>query len=92
MRRISEISNSFTKMQVAVNEFLSKAYRLALSGGNGGKESLQTEKIYFASVKPLLTESCNFYADYMFLTAVFKYPVNLSGSKRKQFYRLSRRT
>ena len=44
MRRISEISNSFTKMQVAVNEFLSKAYRLALSGGNGGKESLQTEK------------------------------------------------
>lgn len=69
MRRISEISNSFTKMQVAVNEFLSKAYRLALSGGNGGKESLQTEKIYFASVKPLLTESCDFYADYMFLTA-----------------------
>lgn len=62
------------------------------AGVMGAKIVCKPKKIYFASVKPLLTESCDFYADYMFLTAVFKYPVNLSGSKRKQFYRLSRRT
>lgn len=69
MRRISEISNSFTKIQVAEKVFCIRSVLSGKSRGNGGKESLQTEKIYFASVKPLLTESCDFYADYMFLTA-----------------------